>query len=68
MAILEICDVPGFDCGRLVVCLDRQSDPEEMKGLMRDLGWVGFETLTLDEWSNSPEIVSKRWVFLSMDA
>jgi len=68
MALLELCSVSDVDCTRLVVCLERQSDPEDMKGLMRDLGWVGFEPLTLAEWTTGAEIVSTRWVLLSMDA
>jgi hypothetical protein len=67
MALLELCSLSDFDCTRLVVCLDRHSDPENMKGLMRDLGWVGFEPLTLAEWTNSANIVSDRWVFLGME-
>jgi hypothetical protein len=67
MALLELCSISDFDCTRLVVCLDRHSDSEDMKGLMRDLGWVGFEPLTLVEWSNSADIVSDRWVFLGME-
>lgn len=35
---------------------------------MRDLGWVGFEAVTLAEWTESDAIVSDRWMFLSMDA
>jgi len=68
MALLELCSVSEFDCSRLVVCLDRRSDSEDMKGLMRDLGWVGFEAMTLAEWTNSPKIVSDRWVMLGMDS
>jgi Ornithine decarboxylase antizyme len=68
MALLELCEMSDFDCSRLVVCLDRQADPEDTKGLMRDLGWVGFEVVTLAEWTESDEIVSDRWMFLSMDA
>lgn len=68
MALLELCEIPDFDCSRLVVCLDRQADPEATQGLMRDLGWVGFEAVTLAEWTESDAIVSDRWMFLSMDA
>lgn len=67
MALLELCSISDLDCTRLVVCLDRHSESEDMKGLMRDLGWVGFEPLTLAEWTNSADIVSDRWVFLGMD-
>jgi len=39
-----------FDCQNLVVCLDRQTP--EMKHLVRDLGWVGLELLTLSNWAS----------------
>lgn len=68
MALLELCEVPGFDCSRLVVCLDRQVESEDTKGLMRDLGWVGFEAVTLAKWTESEEILSAQWMFLSMEA
>ncbi|KAF2422451.1 hypothetical protein EJ08DRAFT_690036 [Tothia fuscella] len=67
VALLELCSVADVDCSCLVACLDRQSDNEAMKGLMRDLGWVGFEPLTLMEWTRSDDIISDRWIFLGMD-
>jgi hypothetical protein len=67
MALLELCSISDFDCTRLVVCLDRQSGTEEMNALMRDLGWVGFEPLTLAEWTHSDDIISNRWVLLGME-
>jgi len=68
MALLELCNVADFDCSRLLVCLDRRLHPEDLKGLMRDLGWVGFEPVTLNDWTQDKEIVSDCWVFLNMDA
>ncbi|EON67856.1 hypothetical protein W97_07353 [Coniosporium apollinis CBS 100218] len=67
MALLELCSIPEFDCSRLVVCIDRNAQPEPTKALMRDLGWVGFEAVTLARWTHSNEIISDRWVFLGMD-
>ena len=67
MALLELCSISTFDCARLLVCLDRHTKSAEMKGFMRDLGWVGFEPVTVADWTNSNEIVSDRWVFLGMD-
>jgi hypothetical protein len=66
-ALLELCSISDFDCSRLVACLDRQSGAEETNALMRDLGWVGFEPLTLAEWTNTDDIISNRWVFLGME-
>jgi len=68
MALLELCNVSDFDCTRLVVCLDRILRSTDVKGLMRDLGWVGFEPLTLADWTDSENIVSDRWIYLGIDA
>jgi len=68
MAILELCETQGIQCSNLVVCVDRQLDATDRNGLMRDLGWVGFEPVTLDEWSAGTRQISKRWLFLSMEA
>lgn len=67
MALIELCGQDEFDCAQLNVCLDRAAAPEDMKGLMKDLGWIGFEPITLAEWTEKPPIVSDSWVFLGME-
>ncbi|KAK8152491.1 ornithine decarboxylase antizyme-domain-containing protein [Phyllosticta citrichinensis] len=68
MALIELCSLPEFDCARLNVCLDRAAAPgDDMKGLMKDLGWIGFEPITLAEWTDKPPIVSDTWLFLGME-
>ncbi|KAF2772501.1 hypothetical protein EJ03DRAFT_266321, partial [Teratosphaeria nubilosa] len=67
MALLELAGTDGFDCSQLVICVDRTADDEDVKDTTRDLGWVGFELMTLDAWSNGKDCVSERWIFLSMD-
>jgi len=67
MALLELCSIPSFDCSQLIACLDRSLPTADMTGLQRDLGWVGFEMATLAAWTDSDDIVSNRWLFLSMD-
>ncbi|KAF2102023.1 hypothetical protein NA57DRAFT_53957 [Rhizodiscina lignyota] len=67
MALLELCELPAFDCSKLVTCLDRHTEPEELATLTRDLGWVGFEPYTLVDWTQSDQIISDSWIFLSMD-
>lgn len=67
MALLELCSHPTFDCAKLVVCLDRRTPLREMNSLMRDLGWVGFEPMTLFDWTHDDDIISNEWVFLSME-
>lgn len=42
-------------------------ETEDSNGLLRDLGWVGFEAITFEEWTNNPRVVSDQWMLLSMD-
>lgn len=67
MALLELAGSSHLQCSRLVVCLDRTTDSVELKRIIRDLGWVGFELITLGAWANENDIVSKRWLFLGME-
>ncbi|KAH0537116.1 hypothetical protein FGG08_006078 [Glutinoglossum americanum] len=67
ISLLELAGSTYFQCSQLVVCIDRTTDAVEMKSLMRDLGWVGFELITLGSWAGGADIVSKRWLFLGMD-
>ncbi|KIW05442.1 uncharacterized protein PV09_03331 [Verruconis gallopava] len=67
MALLELCSVPEAECSKLVVCVDRGFESQFSQRLLRDLGWVGFEPITLDEWSGSSGVTSDRWMFLSME-
>lgn len=67
MSLLELSGGDDFGCSKLVVCVDRHADEEDMKTLTRDLGWVGFELVTLDYWSNSTACTSDKWLFLEMD-
>lgn len=67
MALLELCSIPAFDCSQLVACLDRRLPTNDGRGLRRDLGWVGFEPVTLAVWTDSDDIVSARWLLLGMD-
>ncbi|KAK4954082.1 hypothetical protein LTR28_006327 [Elasticomyces elasticus] len=67
MALLELSGSSDFDCSRLVVCLDRSSDTEDLKDLTRDLGWVGFELTTLEDWAGQKNCISDTWLFLAID-
>jgi hypothetical protein len=67
MALLELCSLDELGCTELVICLDREMDPEDQRTLMKDLGWVGFSPTTLIDWARGGEIISSRWVFLAMD-
>lgn len=67
MSLLELSGGQDLGCSELVVCLDRTSDQEDIKDMTRDLGWVGFELVTLGAWSNEAGCTSDRWIFLEME-
>ncbi len=67
ISLIELASDSTLNCTRLVACLDRSMLPAESKGLMRDLGWVGFNLTTLDYWAKARDVTSKRWVFLGME-
>ena len=66
MALLELASNDELECNQLVICVDREAAEEEVKDVTRDLGWVGFQLLTLDSWGAN-DCISNRWLFLSMD-
>jgi hypothetical protein len=67
MALMELAECKGFDCSELVVCLPRSMEADQQQGLVRDLGWVGFDLSTLAQWCGGNPIISKDWLFLSVD-
>lgn len=67
MSLLELAGTDRFDCSKLIIGVDRQTEPASAKDLVRDLGWVGFELTMLDEWAGEENCVSDRWLFLGMD-
>lgn len=76
MSLIELASHEAFACNNLIIAIDRHSTmQEERKGLIRDLGWVGFEPTTLDRWSGSPTsstglhggVVSDTWLLVGME-
>lgn len=67
MALLELCEAPYFTCSRLIVCIDRHSDPRARDALTKDLGWIGFQLTTLVDFTQADAITSDRWLFMDMD-
>jgi hypothetical protein len=67
MALLELCDVSYFSCSRLVVCLDRCTESGPMEALVKDLGWIGFQLTTLNDWTQGVRITSDEWLLMDMD-
>ncbi|RMZ18662.1 hypothetical protein D0862_00110 [Hortaea werneckii] len=68
MALLELASSDQFNCSQLVACVGRQADDEEaVHDTTRDLGWVGFELMMLDDWSPANDCISDKWIFMGMD-
>jgi hypothetical protein len=67
MALIELASDSISNCTGLVTCLNRSIEPSELKRLTRDLGWVGFNLVTLDYWAKGRETTSETWVFLGME-
>lgn len=67
MALLELCDTEYFSCSRLVACVDRTAEPQAMEALTKDLGWIGFQLATLNDFTDGDEITSEKWLFMDMD-
>ena len=67
MALLELADVDGIECGQLVVCVDKAAEKDDIDEVTRNLGWVGFELMMLDSWAGARGCISDRWLFLGMD-
>jgi len=67
MAVLELCEVPGFSCSRLIVCLDRNTETRAKDALIKDLGWIGFQLTTLDGFTQGDKITSDQWLLMDME-
>lgn len=67
MALLELCETSYFSCSRLVVCLDRHTNARDMDALTKDLGWIGFQLTTLNDFTHGDDITSNQWLFMDMD-
>lgn len=66
VALIELTETP-LDCSRLVVCIERSIEDEELAGLTKGLQWAGFELETLDQWAGIRDVTSSRWVFMGME-
>ena len=67
MALMELASTSIFKCSQVVVCLDRELGLSELQSFIRDLGWVGFELTTLATWVKGFDVISTRWVLLSVE-
>ncbi len=68
MALLELATAPDMNCSSLAICLDRSLTATQIQGMVRDLAWVGFKPVTLDQWTNGRKnVISSEWLFLAME-
>lgn len=66
VAMIELAEMP-LGCSRLVVCIDRSIEPEEMQPLTKGLQWAGFELETLDDWAGVRDVTSEKWLFMGVE-
>lgn len=66
VALIELAETP-LECSRLVVCVDRAMEPEEMESLTKGLQWAGFELDMLDQWAGIRDVTSDKWLFMGME-
>lgn len=66
VAMIELAETP-LGCSRLVVCLDRTIEGEELQSLTKGLQWAGFELETLDRWAGVRDVTSEKWLFMGVD-
>lgn len=66
VALIELGEGP-LACSYGVICVERSTPDEERDSLINGLQWAGFSLSTLDLWSNGPDKISKRWLFLTTE-
>lgn len=67
MSLLELCDVDYMSCSRFVACLDRHADARATEALTKDLGWIGFQLTTLNDFTDGNEITSDQWLLMDIE-
>jgi hypothetical protein len=65
LALIELCSDLEINCSELNLCIDRHIP--DAGPLMKSFGWVGFEASTLAEWTDGGDIISERWLFLTLE-
>lgn len=66
VAMIELAETP-LGCSRLVVCIDRSIEAEDMQSLSKGLQWAGFELETLDHWAGVRDVTSDKWLFMGVE-
>ncbi|KAL1887223.1 hypothetical protein Cpir12675_006639 [Ceratocystis pirilliformis] len=66
MAIMELAEGP-LGCHDVVALIDKYTEPDSAKALMRSLQWVGFELTTLEPWANRVDVTSDHWHTMCME-
>lgn len=66
VAMIELAETP-LGCSRMVVCIDRSIEAEDMQSLTKGLQWAGFELETLDHWAGVRDVTSEKWLFMGVE-
>ncbi|KKF93011.1 hypothetical protein CFIMG_005814RA [Ceratocystis fimbriata CBS 114723] len=66
MAIMELAEGP-LGCHDVVALIDKYTESDSAKALMRSLQWVGFELTTLEPWANRVDVTSDHWHTMCME-
>ena len=67
MALMELAGPDSLGCEKLVVCPSRAIEPAALAGLSRDLGWAGFDLVTLGSLMGYNGLNSDEWLFFEID-
>lgn len=66
VAMIELAEIP-LGCSRLVVCVDRSIETEDLQPLTKGLQWAGFELETLEHWTGLRDLTSEKWLFMGVE-
>lgn len=66
VAMIELAETP-LGCSRLVVCIDRSIEADDLQPLTKGLQWAGFELETLEHWTGLRDLTSEKWLFMGVE-
>ncbi|KAE8146257.1 yippee zinc-binding/DNA-binding /Mis18, centromere assembly-domain-containing protein [Aspergillus avenaceus] len=69
IALFELAILSEFVCSQIVACIPRSQAAPELE-VVRNLGWCGFNLITLQPWmaeNNIDASISDKWLFLSAE-
>lgn len=66
VAMIELAETP-LGCSRLVVCIDRSIEADDLQSLTKGLQWAGFELETLEHWAGIRDLTSEKWLLMGVE-